>query len=256
MASLKRDDPRGKTVSFFVTCMIDTLHPETGMAAVEVLEHLGCKVVFPKGQTCCGQPAFNGGYWHEARQVAEHYLDIFDDAEVIVTPSGSCATMVIHEFPRLFTDDRERLTQAERLASITWEFTEFIVEGLGVTDLGGKLAEACNFAFHDSCHGLRHMGLKSAARTLVRNIENAEVVELPAADVCCGFGGLFSVKMSEISGAMLDEKTAAICSTPAQVLGGDISCIVHINGGLAKQHRGERMLHIADVLARAIKQEG
>lgn len=251
---VERESPVGKRVSLFVTCMVDMLYPETGLSVVDVLAHLGVAVDFPMAQTCCGQPAFNAGYWHEARQVARHFLRAFQHAEVIVTPSGSCAAMVRHEFPRLFVDDPHLRSEADRLAAITWEFTEFIVDGLGIGDLHGRLPQPQRFAFHDSCHGLRQLGLKQAGRTLVGNLENATVVDWDNSETCCGFGGLFSVKMADVSGAMLQDKMAHIeASDAGQILTGDVSCLTHMNGGLEKQGSRKRVRHIADVLAEGIR---
>ena len=247
-----RLSPIGKPVSLFVTCMVDMLYPQTGMSVVKVLEHVGITVDFPKAQTCCGQPAFNAGYRRESRQVAEQFLRAFADAEVIVTPSGSCAAMVRHEYPRLFADDLPRQAEAERLAAITWEFTEFLVDGLGITDLQARLPQPTIFAFHDSCHGLRLLGLGEAGRRLMSQIENVTLVELSDHDVCCGFGGLFAVKMADVSGAMLAKKMTHINNCAARVLGSDVSCMTHINGGLEKSGSPQRMQHIADILAAAI----
>ena len=247
-----RESPEGKRVSLFVTCMVDALFPDTGIATVKLLRHVGVEVDFPQTQTCCGQPGFNGGYWHEARQVATQFLEAFKDAEVIVAPSGSCVAMVRHEYPRLFADDPVCLEQAERVASITWELTEYLVDGLGITELNGHLPHKQTFAFHDSCHGLRLLGLGDAARTLVGNLENAEIAELPGHDTCCGFGGLFSIKMAGVSGAMLAKKIALIQGCPAQVLSGDVSCMMHMNGGLSKLDASEQVCHIADILAEAV----
>lgn len=245
----ERPSPVGKAVSLFVTCIADALFPQTGMSVVRLLEHLGLTVRFPLAQTCCGQPAFNSGYWKEARQVARQFLRAFEDAEVVVAPSGSCVAMVRHEYPRLFEGDPD-LPRAERLASITWEFTEFLVDGLGVEDLGLRLPEPRTFAFHDSCHGLRILGLRRAARALLGRVENAIIEELINEEECCGFGGLFSVKMPDISGAILQRKIDAIeaCRADTIVLG-DLSCMMHINGGLARLGARKRARHIADVLA-------
>lgn len=253
MAIIDRPSPKGKRVSLFVTCMVDMLYPETGMSVVDVLEHLGVEVDFPLGQTCCGQPAFNAGYRAEARQVAIQFLKAFQDAEVIVVPSGSCGAMVRHEYPHLFADDPHWRDEAQRLASITWEFTEFIVDGLGVTDLNGRLPTPQTLAFHDSCHGLRLLGLKQASRTLVGSLENATLVAWDNSEICCGFGGLFSVKMADVSGAMLGKKMAHIEQSQADTLvTGDVSCLLHMNGGLAKQGKRPCVRHIADVLAEGI----
>jgi len=251
---VERPSPRGKRVSLFVTCMVDMLYPDTGLSVVDVLTHLGVEVDFPLGQTCCGQPAFNAGYWPEARQVAIQFLKAFKEAEVIVAPSGSCAAMVRHEFPRLFADDPAWRGEAERVAAITWEFSEFIVEGLGVTDLHGRLPTPHTFAFHDSCHGLRLLGLKEAGRILVGNLQNATLVDWADSENCCGFGGLFSVKMADVSGAMLGKKLDRIAQSEVDaILTGDVSCLTHMNGGLEKQGQAARVRHIADVLAEGVR---
>lgn len=251
---VKRESPQGKRVSLFITCMVDMLYPETGLSVVDVLKHLGVEVDFPPAQTCCGQPAFNAGYQDEARLVAIQFLNAFKDAEVIVTPSGSCGAMVRHEYPRLFADDPEWRDLALRLSSITWEFTEFIVDGLGITDLHGRLPDPKTVAFHDSCHGLRLLGLKQASRTLVGNLENATILEWENSETCCGFGGLFSVKMAAVSGAMLDKKLDAIAQSQAdEIITGDVSCLTHMNSGLEKQGKQPRVRHIADVLAEGLR---
>jgi L-lactate dehydrogenase complex protein LldE len=234
--------------------MVDMLHPETGLSAVEILEHLGVEVDFPVGQTCCGQPAYNGGYRKQARQVAIQFLKVFKDAEVIVTPSGSCAAMIRHEYPALFAGDPKWQPLAEHAASITWELTEFIVDGLGIEDLKLKLPEPTTFAIHDSCHGLRMLGLGDAARKLVSGIENAAVHDLHDHDQCCGFGGLFAVKMADVSGAMLQKKIDNINACEAEtILCGDVSCLSHMNGGLERQESSKRVRHIADVLAEGLR---
>jgi L-lactate dehydrogenase complex protein LldE len=233
--------------------MVDMLYPETGWAVVDILEYLKVAVDFPLDQTCCGQPAFNAGDRSSARQVAIQFLKAFKDAEVIVTPSGSCAAMVRHEYPLLFTGDPVWFEDAQRAAAITWEFTEFLVDGLGVTDLHLRLPQKQTFAFHDSCHGLRMLGLGNAARRLLGETGNAEIKELVESDVCCGFGGLFAVKMADISGAMLERKIAHIQACPAEIiLCGDVSCLTHMNGGLARTNSAKRVRHIADVLAEGL----
>ncbi len=250
---LERPSPKGKKVSLFVTCMIDMMYPETGMSVVNILEHLGIEVDFPMAQTCCGQPAYNSGYQNESKQVAIQFLKAFKDAEVIVTPSGSCAAMVLHEYPVLFEDDPQWKAEAERIVSITWEFTEFLVDGLGITDLKARLAQPTTFAFHDSCHGMRLLGLGQAARTLLGNVENATIAELNEHEVCCGFGGLFSVKMSDISGAMLQKKVNNINASDAStIITGDSSCLTQMNGGLSRKGSSKKVRHIADVLAEGL----
>ena len=252
MADDLRPSPRYKPVSLFVTCMIDALYPRTDIAVVEVLDHLGVEVRFPMAQTCCGQPAFNSGFWDDAREVARQFLRAFADAEVIVTPSGSCATMVRHYYPQLFENDPVWRSRAHRAASITWEATEYLVDGLGVTDLGAKLPPT-RVAFHDACHGLRGLGLKDQARQLASHIEGVSIHEMSGAEQCCGFGGLFAVKMAPISNAMLQEKIQSIEAVNVDViLTGDSSCMTHINGGLSRQGKTIRTMHIMDLLAQGL----
>lgn len=254
MVLIKRESPAGKPVSLFITCIMDMIYPQTGISIVEILEHLGVGVRFPADQTCCGQPAFNSGYRADAKTVAKHFLKAFADAQVIVTGSGSCAAMVRHEYPALFEDDPEWAERARQIASITWEFTEYLVDGLGVTDLGLSLPAKRDLAFHDACHGMRLLGLGSAARKLTENLGNVEIHELKDHDVCCGFGGLFSVKMPEVSNAMLEKKISCIEASDATVIvTGDASCLTQMNGGLTRKKSAKRVVHIADLLAEGLK---
>lgn len=249
-----RPSPIGKPVSLFVTCLVDMIYPDTGMSVVKILEHLGVTLDFPMAQTCCGQPGFNAGYHDEARQVARQFLRAFEHAQVIVVPSGSCGAMIRHEYLRLFENDATLHAQAEHIASITWELTEFITDGLGISDLKARLPIQQSFAIHDACHGLRVLGLKKQARTLLDNLQNAEVSDLKDCDACCGFGGLFSVKMADVSNAMLTRKIAEIEATSAQtIITGDVSCMTQMNGGLSRQASGKRVRHIADVLAEGLE---
>jgi L-lactate dehydrogenase complex protein LldE len=249
----KRPSPKDKPVSLFVTCIVDMIYPDTGMSVVKILDHLGIPIDFPMTQTCCGQPAFNSGYRTEARTVAQRFLEAFAESEVIVTPSGSCCAMIRHEYPALFADDPVLLAQAERIAGITWEFTEYLVDGLGITDLKAQLPTPQTFAFHDACHGLRMLGLGEQARELMSNISNAEIHPLNECDVCCGFGGLFSVKMPDVSNAMLQTKVDNINASTAQtIITGDASCLTQMNGGLSRQKSSKRVRHIADVLAEGL----
>jgi L-lactate dehydrogenase complex protein LldE len=250
---LNRASPKNKPISLFVTCIVDVIYPDTGMSVVKILEHLGIEVDFPMAQTCCGQPAFNSGYRSEAKTVAKQFLMAFANAEVIVTPSGSCAAMIRHEYPTLFTNEPEWQSKAEHVASITWEFSEYLVEGLGITDLNLALPNPEKFVFHDGCHGLRLLGLRDSARTLLQNTENAEVSDLNECDVCCGFGGLFAVKMPNVSNAMLQTKIENIETSEAQtIVTGDASCLTQMNGGLSRTQSKKRVRHIADVLAEAL----
>lgn len=254
---LERPSPKGKKVSLFVTCIVDMIYPDTGMSVVNILEHLGIEVDFPMDQTCCGQPGYNSGYRDEAKQVAIQFLKAFKNSEVIVTPSGSCAAMVRHEYPTLFKDDPQWKAEAERIVSITWEFTEFLVDGLGITDLKLHLPQPTSFAFHDACHGMRLLGLGKASRTLLDNVENAKVEALNECEVCCGFGGLFSIKMADVSNAMLQKKIANINASPAEtIITGDSSCLTQMNGGLSRAQSPKRVRHIADVLADGLTGKG
>ncbi len=253
MSDSLRPSPLYKPVSLFVTCIVDMVFPNTGISVLEILEHLGVEVRFPMAQTCCGQPAFNSGFWNDAREVGKQFLTAFADAEVIVTPSGSCASMVQHYYPELFKDEPEWRERAEWAANITWEFTEYLVDGLGITDIGAKLPPT-KVAFHDACHGLRLIKLDHQGRDLVKNVEGVEVTEMKGCDQCCGFGGLFSVKMPEISNAMLKDKVQNINASEADViLTGDASCMMQMNGGLSRNNSEKRVQHIAELLARGLK---
>ncbi|MEM9951111.1 MAG: (Fe-S)-binding protein [Chloroflexota bacterium] len=252
----ERPSPKDKPVSLFVTCIVDMIYPDTGMSVVKILEHLGITVEFPMGQTCCGQPAFNSGYRTEAKNVAKQFLKTFADAKVVVAPSGSCTAMIRHEYPTLFANDPEWQAKAEHIASITWEFTEYLVDGLGITNLNLKLPKQETVAFHDGCHGLRLLGLQNQSRTLLQNTENVTVSELNECDVCCGFGGLFSVKMPNVSNAMLQTKIKNIEASEAQtIVTGDASCLTQMNGGLSRKGSSKRVRHIAEVLASGLADE-
>ena len=254
MALPLRESPVGKPVSLFVTCIVDMIYPGTGMSVVDILEHVGVQVDFPPDQTCCAQPAFNSGYRDEARKVAKHFFKAFKDAELIVTPSGSCAAMLRHEYPLLFTpDDGALFDEAQRIASITWEFSEFLVDGLGIVNLDLSLPDRESFAMHDACHGLRGLGLGGAARDLIAHLGNADLRELNECEVCCGFGGLFSVKMPELSNAMLQNKVSNINDSAADtIVTGDVSCLTQMNGGLSRSKSAKRVMHLADLLAKGL----
>ncbi|MCZ2098890.1 MAG: (Fe-S)-binding protein [Anaerolineae bacterium] len=254
MADDLRPSPLYKPVSLFVTCIVDMIYPHTGVSVVEILEHLGVEVRFPLNQTCCGQMAFNAGFQNDARAVARQFLTAFADADVIVAPSGSCASMVRHYYPDLFRDDPEWRERAQWAADITWEFTEYLVDGLGITDIGAALPPT-KVAFHHACHGYRLLHLDHQARELAAAVDGVTVTDLPRADQCCGFGGLFAVKMPEISGAMLKDKVENIERADADVIGtGDASCLTEMNGGLSRNESARRVVHIADFLARGLKQ--
>jgi L-lactate dehydrogenase complex protein LldE len=241
---------RPKRVQLLVTCLIDRFFPDTGMAVVEVLERLGVEVEFPDGQTCCGQPAFNAGYVEEARALARHTMDVLAASDApIVVPSGSCGDMVIHQYEMLLADDPAYSAKAHDVARRTFEFTQFLVDVLGVTDVGAATNE--RLAYHACCHSLRGLGLRPQPEALLRSVAGQVPCPLAESDVCCGFGGLFSVKMADISSAMLARKLDRILESGADaVVVTDVSCGMHMNGGLRRRGTNVRVRHIADVLAR------
>ncbi len=236
-------------VALFVTCIVDMLFPEVGEAALDILEGQGLTGEFPEAQTCCGQPAFNAGFHADAQPVAEHFLDVFGAYDAIVTPSGSCASMVRHYYPELFKG-HPRFAEAEAIAAKTWELTQYLVDVLGVTNLGTSLAKPTRAAIHDACHGYRGLGISRQPRALLANVGNLSLVELAGHDQCCGFGGLFAIKMGEISAAMLNDKLANIHAADCDiVITGDASCAMHMNGGLSRRRSAKRVVHVAEVLA-------
>lgn len=239
-------------VALFVTCIVDTVFPGTGEATLDVLERLGVRVDFPAAQTCCGQPAFNSGFQADAREVARGFLRAFDGYDHIVTPSGSCAAMVRHYYPELFKNDSQR-ELAERIAARTFELTEYLVDVLKIDNVGTSLPRPTRAVLHDACHGLRGLGIKTQPRVLLQHVGNLTLNPLAGHDQCCGFGGLFAVKMSDISGAMLKDKLINIDAADADiVITGDASCLMHINGGLSRAGSKRRVVHVAEVLAGAI----
>jgi L-lactate dehydrogenase complex protein LldE len=251
--------PPPSRVQLFVTCIVDSLYPAVGEAMVEVLERLGIEVEFPEAQTCCGQPGYNGGFRDEARQLALHCLDVFEKSEApIVTPSGSCAAMIVHGYADLLANDPRNLVRTQAIAARTYEFSQFLVDVLGVTDVGASFGSAQDrqfdgkLTYHPSCHLLRGLGVTGAAQTLLAalRVRGAEVVPLPNAEECCGFGGLFAVKHGDISGAMLDRKLENIRATGAPtVVGCDVSCLMHMQGGLSRDGSPVKCVHLAEVLA-------
>ncbi|MDI6771360.1 MAG: (Fe-S)-binding protein [bacterium] len=237
-----------KPVALFVTCLVDQLYPRVGEAAVRVLERAGCTVAFPEEQTCCGQAAFNNGFQEEARVLARRFLDVFADAPAIVAPSGSCADMVREWYPHLFRDAPALLDLARSVASRTFELSEYLVRVLGVTDLGARFP--ATVTYHPSCHGLRGLGLRDEPLGLLRAVRDLRFVELPAAEQCCGFGGFFSIKFAALSGAMLSAKLDTIEASGAEVVTAtDVSCLMHISGGLSRRCSRVRALHLAEILA-------
>lgn len=235
----------GPTVQLVVTCLVDALAPQVGRATLTVLEAVGCQVEFPAGQTCCGQPPFNVGMLTEARRLAGHTLDLLDVTQgPIVLPSGSCAQMMTHHYQDLFAGtDREE--QAKRVGSRVRELSQFLVDDLE-TDLKAS-CEGCVVAFHHSCHGLHGLGLGHQAEQLLSEVEMAE---FEGAEECCGFGGVFAVEMAAVSAAIMNQKLDRIEASGANTLvGGDISCLIHLEGGLRRRHSKVVVKHLAEALA-------
>jgi L-lactate dehydrogenase complex protein LldE len=222
-------------VSLFVTCFNDTLFPQTGRAVVRLLERLGCELDFPLEQTCCGQMHMNSGYAREGAALARRFGRVFAGAEVVVTPSASCAGMLRHQ-----------LADAERPP--VYELSEFLIDFLRVEDVGAYFPH--RVTFHPTCHALRELEVGDRPFRLLRAVRGIELVELPEASECCGFGGTFAVKNAEVSAAMLADKVRGVLDTGAEVVcAADNSCLMHIGGGLSRQRTGVRAMHLAEVLA-------
>jgi L-lactate dehydrogenase complex protein LldE len=238
-----------KTVQLFVTCLVDTFFPEVGEAMVEVLQRAGVEVDFPPDQTCCGQPTFNAGLRGEARKIAEHTIRTFEAAPGdVVLPSGSCAHMIRHNYAELFAEDPAWLPRAQALARRTYEFTEYLVDVLRLADMGAQWNGP--LTYHPTCHLHRGLGIDRQPRLLLANIRGADVRELPEAQDCCGFGGIFSVEQPEISAEMLKRKIRNLEATQAPTLVVcDAGCLMHIQGGLHRNKRPQRVVHIAQILA-------
>ncbi len=236
------------TVQLFVTCLVDSFFPQTGEAVVEIFHRLGIGVDFPREQTCCGQPTFNAGLRKDARAIAEHTIKVFEKTTGdIVTPSGSCAHMFRHNYPELFEGDADWHPRAKALASRTFEFTEYLVDKLGVTDLGAKWDGL--LTYHPSCHTLRGINVDRQPRALLAKVKGAKVVELPHAEECCGFGGIMSVEHPELSAEWLKRKISNLEATKSPTLVvTDAGCLMHIAGGLHRTGKTQRVMHIAEVL--------
>jgi len=235
-------------VSLFVTCIVDQVFPQVGIAITQVLERLGYQVDFPKAQTCCGQPAFNSGYTEEARKIARHFLDVFRDSETIIVPSGSCTSMISHHFADIFENDPQLLAEAQALEPRVFEFSRFLLEVAGVEDVGARFDGVVTY--HDSCHALRELRIKAGPRKLLSKVRGLTLVEMTTAEECCGFGGTFSIKFPEVSGAMARTKIDSIQQTGAStIVSIDSSCLMQLQGVIDRAGLPIRTLHLAEVLA-------
>ncbi|MBM6596572.1 (Fe-S)-binding protein [Microvirga pudoricolor] len=234
-------------VALFVTCLVDLMRPSVGFAAVKLLEEAGCSVEVPV-QTCCGQPAFNSGDRATARALAERMIESFRGYDYVVAPSGSCAGTIRKHYPEMFDDDPNWLPRANDLAARTHELTSFLVDVLGITRVEAAFDGAVTY--HDSCSGLRELGVKSQPRRLLASVEGLNLVEMNDSDVCCGFGGTFAVKYSDISGAIVEEKAKNVAATSAPTLvAGDLGCLLNMAGKLSRDGRPVAVRHVAEVLA-------
>jgi L-lactate dehydrogenase complex protein LldE len=235
-------------VSLFVTCIVDQVFPQVGIAITQVLERLGYQVDFPKAQTCCGQPAFNSGYTEEARKIARHFLDVFRDSETIIVPSGSCTSMISHHFADIFENDPQLLAEAQALEPRVFEFSRFLLEVAGVEDVGARFDGVVTY--HDSCHALRELRIKAGPRKLLSKVRGLTLAEMTTAEECCGFGGTFSIKFPEVSGAMARTKIDSIQQTGAStIVSIDSSCLMQLQGAIDRAGLPIRTLHLAEVLA-------
>lgn len=235
-------------VTLFVQCIVDTMYPEVAESMVDVLEGLGLNVDCPTEQTCCGQPAFNAGHQQVARAAAEKFITLFEGAQTIVSPSGSCVNMVRNHYQDLFKDEPEMLARVKAIGERTFEFTEYIVDVLGVEDVGARFNG--KVTYHASCHLNRFLHIDRQPRALLANISDMTLVEMKDADKCCGFGGTFSVKFSEISEALVEDKVNNIIASGADVVAGcDMGCLMNIEGMLSRKKSPVKVMHIAELLA-------
>jgi L-lactate dehydrogenase complex protein LldE len=234
-------------IALFIPCYVDQLFPAVGISMVRIFERLGHTVEFDESVTCCGQPAFNAGCWDEARAIARRVVERLQRSEAVVVPSGSCAAMIRVFYSELFADDRLR-DEAHALEKKTFELSEFLVDRLGVSDLGSRFP--AKVTFHDGCHGLRELQVRDQPRRLLAAVKGLQLVELEDQTTCCGFGGLFAVKYPMISTAMGDVKCASALDTGAEYLvSNDSSCLMHLQGLLEKQNKSLKTIHLAEVLA-------
>jgi L-lactate dehydrogenase complex protein LldE len=233
-------------VSLFIPCFVDLMYPKVGISIVEILERLGHRIDYPEDLTCCGQPAFNSGFWDEARQVALPVLQRLKNSEAVVIASGSCGAMLKVFYPELFAGT-PHAAAAKELSTKCYEFSDFLVTKLGVTDLGAAFPH--KVTIHDGCHGLRELGLKKGARDLLGKVRGLELVEMKEAETCCGFGGTFAAKFPMISTAMGEVKCASAFDTGADyIVSNDSSCLMQVQGLLSKQGSGLKTIHLAEIL--------
>jgi L-lactate dehydrogenase complex protein LldE len=245
MPDSKPDSPR---VGLFVTCLVDLFRPSVGFAALKLLEDAGCVVEVPGTQTCCGQPAYNSGDRADTRTIARQVIAAFEPFDYVVAPSGSCASMISRHYPSLFADDPAWRPRAEKLAAKTFELVAFLSDVLGVASVDAS--HEGSVTYHDSCSGLRELGIRDQPRRLLGTVRGLTLTELPDADTCCGFGGTFCVKYPDLSNAIVEKKAANIVATGAEtLLAGDLGCLMNMAGKLKREGQATRSRHVAEVLA-------
>lgn len=239
--------PEKPRIGLFVTCLVDLMRPSVGFAAVKLLEDAGCIVEAPV-QTCCGQPAYNSGDRGTTRDLAIQMIETFQDFDYVVAPSGSCAGMIKKHYPELFEEDPNWRAKADALAAKTHELTSFLVDVLGVTQVEASFEGAVTY--HDSCSGLRELGVKAQPRKLLSSVKGITLVEMSDSDVCCGFGGTFAVKYSDISGSIVETKTRNVEASQAPtLLAGDLGCLMNMAGKLSRDGKPIAVRHVAEILA-------
>ena len=242
------EDGGGPTVGLFVTCLADLFRPNVAFSAVDLLRSAGARVAVPEAQTCCGQPAYNSGDNGHTKRIARGVIDAFEGFDYVVAPSGSCAGMIRVHFPELFADEPEMAAKADDLAGRTYELVSFLVDIMGWTDVDARYEG--KVTYHDSCSGLRELGVKEQPRQLLSAVEGLSLTELPGAEVCCGFGGTFCVKYPDISNKMVSEKSLEIDGTGADtLLAGDLGCLMNMAGKLSRRGSRVKAFHVAEVLA-------
>lgn len=246
---------RSTKASLFATCIVDQFYPEVGSSTVRVLRKLGVDLDFPNRQTCCGQPAFNSGFWNEAKPIAKQFIEIFSESPNIVIPSGSCAAMARIFFKELFHDDNNMLNAVEKLTPKIYELSEFIVDVLGVSSFETitNVSPPKSVTYHEACHLKRELLVTTQPRKLISSIQGINLIEMSQADVCCGFGGTFSLKYPDISWAILQDKVKNVQNAEVEaVVSSDMGCLMQIEGGLNKQNVDTRCLHLAQLLDESI----
>ena len=248
MTTPPQEAPKEPRVGLFVTCLVDLFRPSVGFASVKLLEDAGCRIEVPDAQVCCGQPAYNSGDRKDTAAIARQVIEAFDGYDYVVAPSGSCAGMLRDHYPALFAGDPEMKTRAEAFAGRVWELTSFLVDVLKLDNIRATLPAKATY--HDSCSGLRELGVKQQPRRLLSGVNGLELIESPAAETCCGFGGTFCVKYGEISADIAGRKTEAIKATGADLLlAGDMGCLMNMAGKLQREGAAVTVRHVAEVLA-------